>query len=542
MWVDEARPGFMDPQTVKIAYLTADYETFGGDFPTDDEVKAYYESHKERYRVTQPKRSEAPDFPDDKASSKDEPASKDDDKEPKEKDADKGDSKQESTPEKESAADKPDPDTKKPEQDDPKSSCGGQAEESAKPANADESKDSKDPGTSSKTTEKVDGPADATQPENGVRPLAELPVPEPSPVKYRELDDDLKFDIQKAILKERAFEKIAIALDKAYDFMRPLGVDYDTAINSIPRKDGVEPDAATQKDINAIREKYGKEISAKLKQYAKDRHLIYAETDELTHEELVRELVGMAVDKREKITVAAAVFKPNEPIYSPRRADLRSGSSGYAFWKIGETPAHVADLAQEKIRERAIKAWKFNEARALAKKRAEVLVAKIKSQANNLPVALTGESASGSPDAPALSVMETPDFSWLSGGLNWMQPAPRISDVPPIGDVDNDFMKTVFEELNEGEVGVVSDDVKKTFYVVKVKSREMSKDIGGVEAFDRQKAYMSEKFFGEPPFNFSPYLELAQMPQSQIDQNWLRKQDSDYNVELDEPAPSRRSR
>ena len=170
---------------------------------------------------------------------------------------------------------------------------------------------------------------------------------------------------------------------------------------------------------------------------------------------------------------------------------------------------------------------------------------KAKAEGGNLSAAVSGESATGQKTDPALSVIETPEFTWLSTpqSIPSAQQEPMISDVPLISNAGNDFMKTVFEELNEGDIGVAVNSSRSVYYVVKVTGRESAKDDGGIARQEQHKRFFEEKFSGLYPIIKSPYESLAQYPQRMIEQAWRQSFEKRHNVEWEEETtPTRRRR
>lgn len=579
-WLSEAQPGFIQMPRVQLAYLTGDFEKFEkGPDPSDEDVLEYYSKFKDQYRIApdkaksqselpviesespksdaevKPESEKAPDpatNPEPAAKSESTPPA--DEKKPEEqKPAEGGEAKpeaKESTEQPKVEAPKEEP---KPEAD-PKSSCGEEptkpeaAAAEEKPAAETQSADPK-PETPAVKAEPAVEPkpeANAAEPANpasGEQPKSDdtlvPPSPDgttaPVPPKYRELDDELKMEIREVILRERAFAKVSQELDKALDFMVRLGLDYDSTVDAAQKADKL------------------KSIPDKLTTYAKEHNLEYKTTGELTFEELIAEPIGGAFEGNKQSNVANDVFivgpnnEPLMPVYSPRRADRRFDNQAFAYWKIADFPARLSDFKDEAVRARALAAWKFEQARGLAEKRAEELVAKIKAQGNDVPAAIAGTSVTGEPNDAALTMIATEEFTWLtanqkvpSGG----QRGPTLSTIPLIDGAGNAFMKVVFDDLGDGDVGSSFDDSRSTLYIVKVLNRDGGKnDEGGVVRQERQLRFMGEEFDSKLyPIIKSPYQTFSQAFQSQIDQTWRRNFEEQHKVVWDEEAVAARSR
>ncbi|RLS82445.1 MAG: hypothetical protein DWI02_02180 [Planctomycetota bacterium] len=599
-WIDEAQPGFVQLPRVKLAYLTADFEKFERRVdPSSDEIREYYEKNKDRYRAPAAKESTAPQLPDGEKVIEPEtktkpeaepvaPASETPEAPATPQEGDEKPAKPTepaATPEEKAAT--PEPKTPEPKtESEPKSEteqtekpgdkvdsepksesgCAADETETPKPAASEEVKVDEKPAaevTPEPTPEKVPTPAKAEEPvateptpaapaaaaaeevtgpaeppateaeTTPAPPLSQAPVSLPEP-KFRELDEELRLEIRETLMRERAFFDMAAALDKAFDAMLPWGLDYDTSTDE------------DQKEEKA------KAVAEKMKQYAITHQLEYVETPEWEYEALVAEPIGMAVEEQGRTNVANEVMmrgergEPRIPLYAPRRADSRNRRGSFAYWKITDIPAKIPSLDEEPVREKVVKAWKFDQARRLAEDRAISLVDKTKKEGSNLAATISGESATGRKTDPALSVIETPEFTWLSTPQSVPSGPqdPMITDIPLIAKASNDFMKKVFEDLKEGDIGVAANGDRSIYYIVKVVGRELVKEDGGVARQEKQRRFLAERFSGLYPIIKSPYESLAQLPQRVIDQTWrqnfMKRLDIDWDDEaVQVPAPRR---
>lgn len=558
-WVDEARPGFNRPPRVQLAYLTANLETFEkGEEPSDSDVSEYYEKNKERYRVTpgQATSTEGPastdaaagDAPKTDATKTEEPkpenppaatetkpeqpAAGDAEAKPKEEPKPNADAPKEEKPA-ENPADKP--------AEGDKSQCGDEEPkkpeakpEEPKPAAPAEAKPA-DPAAEVKPEAPAEAkPADAPKEEPKDAPPANPTVPAlnaspetlPGP-KYRDLNDELKLEIREAILRERAFAKISTELDKAYDVMVKLGLDYDTTTDKAKR-----PEKAAA-------------IADQLREYAQAHKLEYKETPEWTYEELAAEPIGVSLDGNGRTPVSTEAFttagrgEQRLPPYAPRRSESKQQFESFAYWKIAFLPATVSDPKDETVRTRLIAAWKFDQARKIAEDRGKALLDKIKANNNDMPATLGTEPITGAEGSPVFKIIETEEFSWLTAGqaMPGQSQNPTVSTIPMIDNVGNPFMKMVFDELKDGEVGLVADDSRSTFYIVKVVNRDLAKDDGGVAKQEQHQKFMKEEFSSRLfPIIKTPYQTFAQLSQQQIDQAWRQSFEQQHSVVWDTSA------
>lgn len=590
-WRDEARPGFLHMPRVKLAYFSADFESFEkGEDPTDEEIREYYEKNKDRYIAPPAKESTAPKLPDevanepgDDAADALKPETSAPAAEPETSKAPETEKKTEEpaapanpTPEPEKQPEpekKPDADEKpkaepaveekKPSDSKSDSSCGEEPaaektadavatqvepkpEAEAKPAETPAEKAPEKPAGSNvnppadkaPASEKLENEAGTSKDDSAEQPPAPDSPHGKGPVKItapkiRELDDDLKLEIRDAILRERTFAKIGAALDLALDQMAPFEFEYN-----------IQSDDAQKKKV-------AKSISDKMKEYAILHQLQYVETGELEYEQLSIEPIGTALDSKSRAIVANEVFMRDErgesrlPLYTPRRADPRNKRGGFAYWKIDYVPERQPELTEADVKEKVIRAWKFDQARLLAEKRAKALADKAKAEKSDLTAAIAGESASGQKTDPELRIIETPPFTWLSTPDN-VPPGrmidPMPTDIPLIPDAGNDFMKVVFEDLNDGEIGVASNVNRSVYYVVKVIGRDSAKDDGGVSEQARHKTFLSQNLTGMYPFSKSPYESIAQFAQREIDQAWRVNMAKKHSVEWGDESEQPRSR
>jgi hypothetical protein len=533
-WTDEARPGFTAKPRVQLAYLTADFEKFEKKInPTEEEVREYYEKNTDRYRAPVMKESTAPKLPDEKTQSDAADALKPEDQ--------KNSKTEENNPA--PATDEKKTDDANQKKDDEAGNDKNSAEPKSKCGDDDTAAEQKT-ATEPAAEKKVEANSEDSKPEPPANPelgateialpkLSNSPESLPQP-KLRELNDDLKLEIRETIARERAFGIIAAALDQANEFMVPLGLDYDTTI---------VPGEKTEKV---------KVIAEKLRNYAAENDLEYKESPEWEYEDLLAQPIGMAFENQRRSPVASDVMMRDEkgesrmPLYSPHRADLRNKRGSFAYWKISDTPAHATDLKDAAVREKAIRAWKFDRARLLAEKRANALAEQAKLAGNNLVAAVSGESSTGQSNDPALTVIETPEFTWLSSpqSVPSAQGDPLITDIPLIPNVNNDFMKVVFEDLKQGEIGVATNSNKSTYYVVKVRDRDSAGNDGGVEQDALRKRFLAERFTGLYPIIKSPYESLAQLPLRTVYLGWQKNFQKRHSVEWekDPDAPSSRRR
>jgi hypothetical protein len=494
----DGKPGFMRDRTVQLAYVAAEFEEFeqlaAKSEPTDDEVAAYYETNKARYIVQElpdspandPNQPLMPEFVEDaEPTSALEPAN---------------------SPTAAPANQPPAPEL--PESNGNDGGCGGQEPAVEKPANA--------PAEPSKTLEL---PPPATK-----APVGELTLPPPAggansaplppaPPKYRELDDALKLEIRETMLRQSAFAMMRESAERALEEMTKLADEYLAEVD------------------DAARKKLEAKLSERLKTYAATQHLKYVETPPMTQDELsssASEPIGMAMEPGANPftgggTVTDDAFA-NDALYYPRRADAMLRDKSYAYWKIADRPQHVPEFKD--VKTQVAEAWKFDRARPLADKRAKELSELVTKSGKRMSEALAGQTVTGAPESPAVTVRETPRFSWwnvprnVPFQFNQGFSMPQISTIEGIKQAGNDFMRIVFDELGPNQVGVAPNQPRQEFYVVQVRQRDAtpteSGDNLGLRALQQQ--FLLE---GRSGFLSAPYMLFAQIPQSEIERGWL---------------------
>jgi hypothetical protein len=150
------------------------------------------------------------------------------------------------------------------------------------------------------------------------------------------------------------------------------------------------------------------------------------------------------------------LFTPEQSLYFDQMAMLEQRTPDfrqYIFWKVDEQQAYVPALAE--VREEVITAWKTQKARQLAADKAAEIAKKVKG---------TEEPWKDALDLTQQSLLVTTDpFTWLSG----FGETPRISNVPTLDTVGQEFMQKVFTTA-VGSAGVAPNQGQNIYYVYRV--------------------------------------------------------------------------
>lgn len=552
---DRGNPGFLELPKVKLAYFAVPFsEKFEKGIPdaTDQEIVDYYLAHKERdYRIFDPPESTAPKFPnvdpdapadagapentkpvlpvdpafkglDEK--SNDPAPEKKDEKDGEKKDGDKKEAKDEEKSKNESP-------------------CG----DDPQPA-----KDSQDAPAAKPKTDEIDLPLPPPAAGDDAPPPPALPTDDSDPfrpgvakVRYRELDDELKQEISHKILLEKAFAKMGIVRFEAFQFLMELSLSYDRTAKT---------DSAKKE-----RDKAAAAFTEKCKTYASQHGLEYVETRELNHRELSSldiEPIGNAMksagddaNRRDMQTVADQMFDFNftgrrPGLYDPLTAD--SPNVRYAYWKVAEVAAREPELKNDPndlLRQRVIMEWKKDKARGLAEKRAEELKALAAAKPNDFAAALAGQTINGTKESPPVTIKETPKFTWLRVAQSFPSMGmgmgmPMESFIEGILQPGPDFMKLIFDQLGDGDVGVGLNRPRDTYYVVRVHDRDGAGADGGVELQRLHQQFLNEQFSTATPGGFgmpTPYDYLGALGvQGPLESRWRQNFNTRFGIKFEQ--------
>lgn len=565
------QPGFIQPHRSKVAYLAAEFVKFESQVatPTDEEVAAYYEENKSRYPMinefpdssfdddapadaSQPQNI-APELPPVDAPESDSEAKPDSEKKPESKDDEKKD---------EDKTEGKKPDEKK-EGDSSSaakvkstgvvrlvSATADDKEEAEKKEPAEEKKEEEQKAEEKKEDKKDEKPAkepaadtpgdekpktDDEPSEGELEEMPNLPLPsdKKKEIRYRLLDDDLKEKIREEILHDRAFDKMGLAVDLAKTEMESFAFKYVEA-------------------SEADKSKVAGEIADKLKAYAAAHDLEYVETPLMSQSEFqtpLSESIGAAVlpiagTSRHGMTVVDDLFPPTGqvgPLYYPQRADSRLRDKRYAWWKIEDKLQHAPSWSDEGIPEQVKTAWKYEKGRQMAKDRADQLKLAVMSMPDDFAGALAGMTVTGEPGTESVVIKETPRFSWLSAARSTPFDSflpPRLSFITGIDQPGDDFMRVVFADLKNGEVGIAPNEQRSVFYLVKVRDRDGTEPPADVEGF-QTLASLRERFLAElgsdrPGLANRSYDMMMSAMFGRVQQEWTKSFDQRYGVELDE--------
>jgi hypothetical protein len=551
----EFKPGFRQPQKVKLHYLTLNPSAMEDALRampavTDKEIEEYYERNKDKdrrmYEFEAPARGESepidPEFapekgpalgpeegakpPADKPESKDETDKKEagKDKTPDAKPDSRKDS--ECLP----AVVSDDEEVPKPEEtaagNDEKKDGEPAAKESKKPAADRDEKDAagaKDGDTKKDGEDKNESTGDDDQSADGPPKITPKDRFQPPKIRYKPLDDDLREQIRDSIVSDRRKKLLKDQAAKAVEAVREVGYSFSTS-SDIKLSD---PDPAQLKEIERRSED-------KLRQIADNLGMKFNKTDLVSMRELrdidglgkAVEPIGEGALRQEPTTIVDQAFG-NSALCRVFQSDGQD-STTYVCWKVQDAPVHIPTLDEPGIREQVVKAWKRQEALPLAKKRAEELAAKARGGDKEFADALEGETVTGEPKSLSLIVsLQSPEFSFYeesSAPLSMRGQASEVRLGNPIvvNNPGRKFMQVAFDRLGAGEVGSAPNDDASVYYIVKVISRRDA---------DR------EVFKSAPLFDpSSAYADVARQEREEIVREYTNRLGEKYAVKWNDTA------
>ena len=376
-------------------------------------------------------------------------------------------------------------------------------------------------------------------PDLGIPPAptdAKKTPPKPPLPEYRPLDDSLKSEIRDQLLRERTLAAMEEKIKQAFEQMIELEMKFQPAEEAKEAEKEVREGEVEESNV----EYYSpKEMEEKLKELATKLGLKYYRTEPLSARELrdsEEYPIGMATEpvknpfeRQSAQTVVDQLFETDpQSAYVPQIAEDPLSRNRFAYWKIKDFEPRTPKLDDPGIKEQVVKAWKLQQAKPKAKERAEALAELVRKQENHdFRLALDGQKVADQEGASPLSVQTTEPFSWLrlssAPSANPFAPqTPELSTISAIDGAGEQFMKTVFDDLADGEVGVASNFEETEYYVVQVQGRRPSTE-EGIAA--QREAFLKENLF----FMFSPFTFLARAEQQQALMEWnqqfIRKYD-----------------
>ena len=341
--------------------------------------------------------------------------------------------------------------------------------------------------------------------------------------EYRELDDDLREEIREELLQTRVRTAIDTKMAEGWEYLRTLQTELSVTRDEFMQQDRQQflddPDAAAV----ALRNNMAQETPnclKKMKAYADENGFTYAVTPLVSYQDFMSEddyPLGVASDpnqsqfqasgtaeaiaykiySRFNMNIAAndtQLFIPERGVYEPLSDD--GTESHYAYWAVEFVESHIPTIEEPGVRDDVVLTLKRIKSRKILTERAELLAQKVRDglaksadEQATMAATLESETITGEDGSATLTVQATQPFSWLRQSQTpqtSFQSRPRAEfstirfadGVSTLSGVGQEFMKTIFEELSDEEVGIVPSPDRTRYFIVHVTNRFPTKDKG----------------------------------------------------------------
>lgn len=539
--LEAGSPGFRQRKKMRVVALEADYATIESSLPelTDAEIQKYYDDNKDREFTDSFIQDDTP-APADEMPVDDPALGSETLTEPTDKDATAAEGTETPKPADAKPADAK-PEGAKPEGD---SSPAPKTEE--EPAASAEPE--KTPATETPVKETPAKEAEAgsdSEPDNIPEPQADdeneevfddTPPAATEPVRYLPLTDDLKDEIRGRINRERTLDALNERSEAAIAKMRELSEKYIL--------DAGREASAAKKDFDPSQN--ADKIASELKAWGVENGLQFVRTPLVTFEQFIDEEeypIGGATEpmtddfsNQNMDSIAVKLFSSSTLTYIEARAEDQLTNNQFAYWVTEVVEPKVAAFEDEGIREQVVEAWKTIEARPIAKQRADQLLAKVEAaitDGKTMSDALADETIGGKTEGVIIAVRNAPRFSWMRrspAATNSFMPRPPVmSQVIGVDGVDRNFMQYVFEDLKDGEVGVVANGDVSNYYIVQAINR--------TPASEENLAKLRDQFMRGSYFNFmSPVAPMVYTELLRENSNWTRQLEAKYDFDWNQYA------
>jgi hypothetical protein len=360
-------------------------------------------------------------------------------------------------------------------------------------------------------------------------PQAEAPKAPVREIKFKPLDNDLREIIRESIVHERTLQRMKEVSSKAVEALRDASLRF-------AQQGGFDLSHSKPEETGRLVERSREELEGIAKTYG----LKFGDTNLVTARALselpgigkaqepeanefepggVRTTIDLAFDS-ESLCHSIAVESPASGTGSSR--DM------YIFWKVQHVPSHVPTFDEAGVREEVLQGWRLQQALPEVKKRADELAKLVRNSKESMSAVLAGQTVTGGAKALALTVQESPEFSWFrestAPDMSMRQSPVQLSNPVVVTAAGMKFMEYVFNDLAEGDVGVTFNDDASSCFVVKVASRRPA---------DRE-AFKSAPLFSPS----SPVGSLAQRHQQMSFNEFARQLEKAYSVKRHTPDPA----
>ncbi len=540
-------PGFLQPRRVAAEYLKVDYETFfaaEAKAVAPEEVKQYYEEHKEDY-----KRQTLPTL-EDEVPPAEEPGA----------DASEATTPDAMTPPAEPKQDGASPDAEKPSEDETSASAARspfrfasfgeeiakekEEEEPSRPKEAEEPPPAKtkpeaapkeptpaksEPAKSPEPDAKPEpeSPKESPEKPGAEKPSAEPPAPKPKapgeapdasagPSEPKSAEgkaateapeylplEDVEEEIRRQLARERAEAKIERVLS---DLRNKLSHYHDQLIR-------YEVDRQTKQGGETLVPPEKPDLTKEAKE-----HELLVGPDQAAAFGKVQQTGLISQREAEELAIGGARVDGETPFFvsvselPEHRPEVAQGAEGnrYLFWKVDEVEEKVPEFDEAGVRERVLRTWKEIEARDLAWEAARRLAEAARAINQTLAEFVADPSHKDllAPLGSDVEVTQSEPFKWLDYGdiPAWMaQRPPSLGEVQGVEAAGNDFMRAVFD-LEEGQTGTAANQPETAVYVVRVTETSPLRET------------LWHRFVNEPIWN---YIRAADHDRAVAQEAWI---------------------
>ena len=378
-----------------------------------------------------------------------------------------------------------------------------------------EKKEGDKPATENKTPDKSADPPTTTPAETTpptTTPATEV-KPEEKPVKYKPLNDELKAEIRKTLVRQAGQKELETRMAAVRKAVQTYGSKYARWLTAEQLNPASAPAKPKQPNFAELAEKEGLHYSR-----TEPWSVFDAQSNEsLGSSIVVNQFRGFPSSQEEFFfnQFARRAFQEEIRLFDPQFA-RNFGGQDYLFWKADNFISRVPDFKE--VRATVLRAWQYREAREQAKKLTEQFVAESANRTaplreifevrkNDLPTDLSlpkSIDALKPSDAlldaidedTAAKITTTRDFSWMNQPLptpnTSRTPAPALSQVPGLNGIDDAFLKQVFS-LQEGQYAALPNESQTTFYIVRVVKTTPASKFEFVQSDPRSYDYLASR-------------------------------------------------
>ncbi|MBL9125114.1 MAG: hypothetical protein JNG90_15865, partial [Planctomycetaceae bacterium] len=529
---DSPEPGFHEPEKGKFDYFKADYEKFASTIEVSDaDIRDYYEKNKQSqflysgFQVAPPKTVEP--------AKETEPAAEEKAPAPE-------------TPESSPAASEAAPSTDAPPSDPPTGDtpgegpqgnggddAGAQEAEASEPAPAAEST-ANEPAAAVATPETTP-PSEAAPPAEGGEPDPATAASENPPAAddkpadaaaakpaVPSIEPDESLMLPDSILDgpNPDYEPLWRVEERIRELLRRQRVGDKVRVVFQRLADAVDEYANQLADHELLTQEQGAEKAGPAPQtpdwakLAAENGVEFASTPLVSPFNVAETELGKSIVNGNQMFAEAAFAALR--LRTPRNSADADGNQ-FLFWKVEEKRDFVPSF--EEALEAVTRAWKFQQARELALKKAQELAQQVNTAGKTL------QEVFG--DAGTYQVSETGEFSWLTESAarspDGAPTVPQLTELPGVDRAGSEFMRTVFN-LQPSQAGAALNAPQTVAYVVQVTN------------FSPADVVLRESFMVAP---YRTYMGAGLEEERDLVQNWIAQLEQEAGLDWVRPPDQR---